>query len=99
MPNLHNCFSKSVLKLHKQHVQSKQWVQCILSSFNHVLTLYRRQREKHRAHLTEIRNLRDCTVNASDLMSKSIHRTERTLQLQKVTPSSWFVYVSEREFA
>ncbi|XP_073723122.1 pro-neuregulin-3, membrane-bound isoform isoform X1 [Misgurnus anguillicaudatus] len=43
----------------------------------------KRQREKHRAHLTEIRNLRDCTVNASDLMSKSSHRTERTLQLQK----------------
>ncbi|XP_057214557.1 pro-neuregulin-3, membrane-bound isoform isoform X3 [Triplophysa rosa] len=43
----------------------------------------KRQREKHQSHLTEIRNLRDCTVNASDLMSKSSHRTERPLQLQK----------------
>ncbi|XP_067285525.1 pro-neuregulin-3, membrane-bound isoform isoform X1 [Pseudorasbora parva] len=43
----------------------------------------KRQREKHRAHLTEIRNLRDCTVNASGLMSKSSPRLESTLQLQK----------------
>ncbi|XP_056627510.1 pro-neuregulin-3, membrane-bound isoform isoform X1 [Triplophysa dalaica] len=43
----------------------------------------KRQREKHRAHLTEIRNLRDCTVNASDLMSKSSNRTERPILLQK----------------
>uniref|UniRef100_A0A9J8A871 Neuregulin 3b n=2 Tax=Cyprinus carpio TaxID=7962 RepID=A0A9J8A871_CYPCA len=43
----------------------------------------KRQREKHRAHLTEIRNLRDCTINASGLMSKSNPRVESTLQLQK----------------
>ncbi|RXN09679.1 pro-neuregulin- membrane-bound isoform-like protein [Labeo rohita] len=43
----------------------------------------KRQREKHRAHLTEIRNLRDCTVNASGLMSKSSPRLESSLQLQK----------------
>ncbi|XP_039520882.1 pro-neuregulin-3, membrane-bound isoform isoform X1 [Pimephales promelas] len=43
----------------------------------------KRQREKHRAHLTEIRNLRDCNVNASGLMSKSSPRLESTLQLQK----------------
>ncbi|XP_077056800.1 pro-neuregulin-3, membrane-bound isoform isoform X2 [Siphateles boraxobius] len=43
----------------------------------------KRQREKHRAHLTEIRNLRDSTVNACSLMSKSSPRIESTLQLQK----------------
>ncbi|XP_059387076.1 pro-neuregulin-3, membrane-bound isoform-like isoform X2 [Carassius carassius] len=43
----------------------------------------KRQREKHRAHLTEIRNMRDCTINASGLMSKSSPRLESTLQLQK----------------
>ncbi|XP_058649269.1 pro-neuregulin-3, membrane-bound isoform isoform X3 [Onychostoma macrolepis] len=43
----------------------------------------KRQREKHRAHLTEIRNLRDSTVNASGLMSKSSPRLESALQLQK----------------
>ncbi|XP_059388413.1 pro-neuregulin-3, membrane-bound isoform-like isoform X2 [Carassius carassius] len=43
----------------------------------------KRQREKHRAHLTEIRNLRDNTVNASGLMSKSSPRLKSTLQLQK----------------
>ncbi|XP_016104238.1 pro-neuregulin-3, membrane-bound isoform-like [Sinocyclocheilus grahami] len=43
----------------------------------------KRQREKHRAHLTEIRNLRDCTINTSGLMSKSSPRMESTLQLQK----------------
>lgn len=56
-----------------------------IECFKNVLTLCRRQREKHRAHLTEIRNLRDCTVNASGLMSKSSPRLESTLQLQKVT--------------
>ncbi|XP_016329240.1 pro-neuregulin-3, membrane-bound isoform-like [Sinocyclocheilus anshuiensis] len=43
----------------------------------------KRQREKHRAHLTEIRNLRDSTVNASGIISKSSLRLESTLQLQK----------------
>ncbi|XP_042591597.1 pro-neuregulin-3, membrane-bound isoform isoform X2 [Cyprinus carpio] len=43
----------------------------------------KRQRDKHRAHLTEIRNMRDSTVNASGLMSKSSPRLESTLQLQK----------------
>ncbi|XP_073685065.1 pro-neuregulin-3, membrane-bound isoform isoform X2 [Garra rufa] len=43
----------------------------------------KKQREKHRAHLTEIRNMRDCTVNASGLMSKSSPRLESSLQLHK----------------
>ncbi|XP_017551453.1 pro-neuregulin-3, membrane-bound isoform isoform X1 [Pygocentrus nattereri] len=43
----------------------------------------KRQREKHRAHLTEMRNLRDCSVNALRLMSKSSSRTECGLQHQK----------------
>ncbi|XP_051524054.1 pro-neuregulin-3, membrane-bound isoform isoform X1 [Myxocyprinus asiaticus] len=43
----------------------------------------KRQREKHQAHLTEIRNLRDCTVSASGLMSKPSPRTANALQLQK----------------
>ncbi|KAI4871566.1 hypothetical protein NFI96_033261, partial [Prochilodus magdalenae] len=43
----------------------------------------KRQKEKHRAHLTEIRNLRDCNVNALRLMSKSSSRTECGLQHQK----------------
>ncbi|XP_066521261.1 pro-neuregulin-3, membrane-bound isoform [Hoplias malabaricus] len=42
----------------------------------------KRQREKHRAHLTEMRNLRDCSVNASRLMSKSSCRSECDLQRQ-----------------
>ncbi|XP_072523987.1 pro-neuregulin-3, membrane-bound isoform isoform X2 [Salminus brasiliensis] len=43
----------------------------------------KRQREKHRAHLTEMRNLRDCSVNALRLMSKSSAGTESGLQPQK----------------
>ncbi|XP_051531069.1 pro-neuregulin-3, membrane-bound isoform-like isoform X2 [Myxocyprinus asiaticus] len=43
----------------------------------------KRQRAKHQAHLTEIRNLTDCTVNTSSLMSKSSPRTESALQLKK----------------
>ncbi|XP_051968774.1 pro-neuregulin-3, membrane-bound isoform-like isoform X3 [Xyrauchen texanus] len=42
----------------------------------------KRQREKHRAHLTEIRNLTDVHVPMC-LMSKSSPRTESALQLKK----------------
>ncbi|XP_022524654.1 pro-neuregulin-3, membrane-bound isoform isoform X2 [Astyanax mexicanus] len=43
----------------------------------------KRQREKHRVHLTEMRNLRDCSVNALRLMSKSSSGAECGLQPQK----------------
>ncbi|XP_030631032.1 pro-neuregulin-3, membrane-bound isoform [Chanos chanos] len=43
----------------------------------------KRQRQKHRVQLCEIRNLRDCTVNASGLMSKSTPRSECGLQTEK----------------
>ncbi|XP_076855368.1 pro-neuregulin-3, membrane-bound isoform [Brachyhypopomus gauderio] len=43
----------------------------------------KRQREKHRAQLTDLRLLRDCSVNASRLMSKSGPRTECGLRHQK----------------
>lgn len=96
-PDLHNCFSESVLKLQNSMCWVNSGRDAFLAHLN--MTLHRRQREKHRAHLTEIRNLRDCTVNTSDLMSKSSNRTERPILLQKVTPSSRFVYFSERKFA
>ncbi|XP_035389139.1 pro-neuregulin-3, membrane-bound isoform isoform X2 [Electrophorus electricus] len=43
----------------------------------------KRQREKHRAQLTDLRSLRDCGVNASRLMSNSSPRTESGLRHQK----------------
>ncbi|XP_071391727.1 uncharacterized protein [Centroberyx affinis] len=50
------------------------------------MALYRRNkrhREKLRAHFSESRSLRDCSVNASGLMSKSTPRPQYSLQLQK----------------
>ncbi|XP_041939651.1 pro-neuregulin-3, membrane-bound isoform isoform X2 [Alosa sapidissima] len=40
----------------------------------------KRLREKHRTHLAESRHLRDCSVNASGLMSKSSPRPQSGLQ-------------------
>ncbi|KAK1793726.1 hypothetical protein P4O66_001463 [Electrophorus voltai] len=47
------------------------------------IDMKRRQREKHRAQLTDLRSLRDCGVNASRLMSNSSPRTESGLRHQK----------------
>ncbi|KAM6898600.1 pro-neuregulin-3, membrane-bound isoform [Lycodopsis pacificus] len=50
------------------------------------MALYRRNkrhREKLQAHFSESRSLRDCSVNASGLMSKSTPRLQYSLQLQK----------------
>ncbi|XP_029933886.1 pro-neuregulin-3, membrane-bound isoform [Myripristis murdjan] len=50
------------------------------------MALYRRNkrhREKLRAHFSESRSLRDCSINASGLMSKSTQRSQYSLQLQK----------------
>ncbi|CAI5658896.1 unnamed protein product [Oreochromis niloticus] len=50
------------------------------------MALYRhnkRHREKLQAHFSDSRSLRDCTVNASGLMSKSTPRLQYSLQLQK----------------
>ncbi|XP_054620045.1 pro-neuregulin-3, membrane-bound isoform [Dunckerocampus dactyliophorus] len=47
------------------------------------MALYRRnkrQREKLQAHFSESRVLRDCSINASGLMSKSTMRTQYSLQ-------------------
>ncbi|KAI3365252.1 hypothetical protein L3Q82_010344 [Scortum barcoo] len=50
------------------------------------MALYRRNkrhREKLQAHFSDTRSLRDCSVNASGLMSKSTPRLQYSLQLQK----------------
>ncbi|TMS22324.1 Pro-neuregulin-3, membrane-bound isoform, partial [Larimichthys crocea] len=50
------------------------------------MALYRRNkrhREKLQAHFSDSRSLRDCSVNASGLMSKSTPRLQYSLQLQK----------------
>ncbi|XP_029978006.1 pro-neuregulin-3, membrane-bound isoform isoform X2 [Sphaeramia orbicularis] len=50
------------------------------------MALYRRNkkhREKLQAHFSDSRSLRDCSVNASGLMSKSTPRPQYSLQLQK----------------
>ncbi|KAK5850874.1 hypothetical protein PBY51_001712 [Eleginops maclovinus] len=50
------------------------------------MALYRRNkrhREKLQAHFSDSRSLRDCSVNASGLMSKSAPRLQYSLQLQK----------------
>ncbi|TNN50273.1 Pro-neuregulin-3, membrane-bound isoform [Liparis tanakae] len=52
------------------------------------MALYRRNkrhREKLQAHFSESRSLRDCSVNASGLMSKSTPRLQYSLQLQKLS--------------
>lgn len=56
--------------------------------FSFFLTLFpdihRRHREKLQAHLSDSRSLRDCSVNASGLMSKSTTRSQYNQPLQKV---------------
>lgn len=50
------------------------------------MALYRRNkrhREKLQAHFSDGRSLRDCSINASGLMSKSAPRPQYSLQLQK----------------
>ncbi|TDG98017.1 hypothetical protein EPR50_G00213870 [Perca flavescens] len=50
------------------------------------MALYRRNkrhREKLQAHFSDSRSLRDCSVNASGLMSKSTPRLQYSFQLQK----------------
>ncbi|XP_041671030.1 pro-neuregulin-3, membrane-bound isoform [Cheilinus undulatus] len=50
------------------------------------MALYRRNkrhREKLQAHFSDSRSLRDCSINASSLMSKSTPRLQYSLQLQK----------------
>ncbi|KAK2820410.1 hypothetical protein Q5P01_023369 [Channa striata] len=50
------------------------------------MALYRRNkrhREKLQAHFSDSRSLRDCSVSASGLMSKSTPRLQYSLQLQK----------------
>ncbi|KAF0025442.1 hypothetical protein F2P81_022323, partial [Scophthalmus maximus] len=50
------------------------------------MALYRRNkrhREKLQAHFSDSRSLRDCSVHASGLMSKSAPRLQYSLQLQK----------------
>ncbi|KAG7227909.1 hypothetical protein INR49_013703 [Caranx melampygus] len=50
------------------------------------MALYRRNkrhREKLQAHFSDSRSLRDCSVNASGLMSKSAPRLQYCLQIQK----------------
>ncbi|XP_034426478.1 pro-neuregulin-3, membrane-bound isoform isoform X1 [Hippoglossus hippoglossus] len=50
------------------------------------MALYRRNkrhREKLQAHFSDSRSLRDCSVHASGLMSKSTPRLQYSLQLQK----------------
>ncbi|CAG5906332.1 unnamed protein product [Menidia menidia] len=50
------------------------------------MALYRRNkkhREKLQAHFSETRSLRDCSVNASGLMSKSTLKLQYSLHLQK----------------
>ncbi|XP_070708450.1 pro-neuregulin-3, membrane-bound isoform [Pempheris klunzingeri] len=50
------------------------------------MALYRRNkrhREKLQAHFSDSRSLRDCSVNASGLMSKSAPRLQYSLQLKK----------------
>ncbi|XP_056152749.1 uncharacterized protein nrg3b [Lampris incognitus] len=42
-----------------------------------------KHREKLRAHFSESRSLRDCSVNVSGLMSKSTAKAQYSLQLQK----------------
>lgn len=46
--------------------------------------LCRRHREKLQAHFSDGRSLRDCSINASGLMSKSASRLQYSLQFQKV---------------
>nr|XP_020460905.1 pro-neuregulin-3, membrane-bound isoform-like isoform X2 [Monopterus albus] len=43
----------------------------------------KRQREKLQAHFSDSRSLRDCSINASSLMSRSTPRIQYSLQLQK----------------
>ncbi|KAA8581548.1 hypothetical protein FQN60_003129 [Etheostoma spectabile] len=55
------------------------------------MALYRRNkrhREKLQAHFSDSRSLRDCSVNASGLMSKSTPRLQYSFQLQKSCGSS-----------
>ncbi|KAM3859785.1 LOW QUALITY PROTEIN: pro-neuregulin-3, membrane-bound isoform [Diretmus argenteus] len=50
------------------------------------MALYRRNkrhREKLRSHFSESRSLRDCSVNATSLLSKSTARPQYSFQLQK----------------
>ncbi|XP_076615748.1 pro-neuregulin-3, membrane-bound isoform [Chaetodon auriga] len=50
------------------------------------MALYRRNkrhREKLQAHFSDSRSLRDCSINASGLMSKSAPRLQYSLQFQK----------------
>eukprot|EP00064_Thunnus_orientalis_P001170 superscaffoldBa00000077_g1172 len=52
------------------------------------MALYRRNkrhREKLQAHFSDGRSLRDCSINASGLMSKSAPRPQYSLQLQKAS--------------
>lgn len=61
----------------------------------HLFSLFhrhRRHREKLQAHFSDSRSLRDCTVNASGLMSKSTPRLQYSLQLQKVRLYQWCIY-------
>lgn len=63
------------------------------------ISLQRRHREKLQAHFSSSRSLRDCSVNASGLMSKSTPRFQYSLHLQNVSlklPSictSWHVLI------
>lgn len=53
----------------------------------------RGHREKLQAHFSDSRSLRDCSVNASGLMSKSTPRLQYSLQFQKVSLFTcyWFI--------
>ncbi|MED6250801.1 hypothetical protein ATANTOWER_010257, partial [Ataeniobius toweri] len=54
------------------------------------MALYRRNkrhREKLQAHFSDSRSLRECSVNASGLMSKSAPRIQYSLHLQRVCSS------------
>lgn len=59
------------------------WLHVKAHAYNWLMCC-RRQRGKPRAHQTEIRSLRDCSLIASRLMSKSSPRIDYDLQHQKV---------------
>lgn len=65
---------------------------CNLSFSLHMLFFHRRHREKLQAHFSDSRSLRDCSVNASGLMSKSTPRLQYSLQLQKVNLYITLIY-------
>lgn len=81
--DVHICFSIHAIKCWSGTKDSKSVYRI---TFKHPAFLHRRHREKLQAHFSDGRSLRDCSVNASGLMSKSAPRLQYSLQFQKVQP-------------